>query len=354
MIITLFVLLFSVFTTFKITNYLGLELDFRSLLLCALCASLITFTLPLITAPLANYHFILALGITLLSASFITSYNERLIAHTILNQSGEFLPENQPQALIAAQPLALHQPYHGTVAPLLTSKAVQVTAILDPITPLEKAPLSKLAVTAETRKSQEKKPSLLLPALLLPTIIDVVRKDMENAKLLKLTAVLAKLNSLDSLLDYAYEQKNRNAYENSIFAFKQALERYGDDAYAPFIVIEMGNIYKNTGLYDEAIIIYNRAFHLPAVMEQPAIKEEFHNTITYLRIVKTILLKYNCLKIHFAKIPKVIMQEIENEFDHWRTQKYEPQNLGGTSHEKNCTYFRITNHKHYRRQRTWH
>lgn len=113
----------------------------------------------------------------------------------------------------------------------------------------------------QVHPAAEKRPRFL-PALLLPTISEPVKKEMENVKLLKLTAVLTKLNSLDAPLDYVYEQKNRHAYENSIFAFKQALERYEEDDYAPFIIIEMANLYKNTGFYDEAIIVYNRAFHV--------------------------------------------------------------------------------------------
>lgn len=55
------------------------------------------------------------------------------------------------------------------------------------------------------------------PAVLTDTVAVMVKNDMENDHLLKLTAALAKLNSLDAILDYAYEQKSRHNYSNALF-----------------------------------------------------------------------------------------------------------------------------------------
>lgn len=159
------------------------------------------------------------------------------------------------------------------------------------------------------------------PVPLYKTVAEIVREDMENDQLLKLTAAIAKLGSLDDILDYAYEQKQRHNYSNAIFAYKRALDRYQNDAYAPFIVIDLGNIYKETGSYDEAIHTYTSAFNLPTIASNDAMQEEFKTNLIYLRTVQYILMQHNASKTPFNKIPPSYMREIELTFQNRRTQK---------------------------------
>lgn len=304
-IITCLAMLISVFLTYKFTNYLGLKLQLKPLLFCAFCALLINFTLPTISIYLAKYHLVFMLVFVLCAAFFIARYNENL---NFILQSAGSMNACFELALVTAQKncnrrIELNLPF-----------------LIQPKQTIAFEPKSQPFATMDSppRISPLHNP----PALIITPIIDLVKNDMENAKLLKLTAVIAKLPSLDSILEYAYDQNRQKAYSNSIFAFKQALDLYESDEYAPFIIIEIGNIYKNSGLYDEAIVIYNRAFSLPSVKGSEELSREFQNNISYLRITKTTLLKHNCLKLSFNQIPSVIMQEIESEFERWRNQKY--------------------------------
>ena len=92
------------------------------------------------------------------------------------------------------------------------------------------------------------------------------------------------------------------------------MERYRNDEYAPFVAIDLGNIYKEQALYSKAIKIYEEALTLPAVMRNQSIKKEFVTNLEYLRIVRDVLLKYHALSMPFAKLSKEILQEIDSEF----------------------------------------
>ena len=152
---------------------------------------------------------------------------------------------------------------------------------------------------APHRRGQKHRRYPLLPVAPQRTIAEIVQEDMENDQLLKLTAVLAKLGSLDDLLDYAFEQKNRHNYS------------YHSDSYAPFIVIDMGNIYKNSGAYEDAVHVYQNALTLPAVAGSADTYEEFSKNADYLRMVQLVLARHNSPRIAFDEIPEDWQQEIE-------------------------------------------
>lgn len=297
-LVTCLAVLTSVFLTYKAANFLELELRLRPLLFCAFCALLINFSLPAVSTYFASYHLIFVPAFILCASFLISCYNERLNARAAARQTAPLAAPGRAKGIrLPPLPIPKQEIWMIRLYKQFPPQALQ-----------------------ERREIAEK--LFYPPAVITLSVAERVKRDMENAKLLKLTAVIAKLPSLDSILEYAYDQTRRKAYGNAIFAFKQALERYGNDDYAPFIVIEAGNIYKNSGLYDEAIVIYNRAFSLPAVTCSGELTKEFQNNISYLRITRTILLKHNCLKLPFHQIPATIMQEIESEFERWRNQKY--------------------------------
>lgn len=122
------------------------------------------------------------------------------------------------------------------------------------------------------------------------------------------------LETLDDILDKAYNERARGHIWQAIEFYKKALERYRNDEYAPFVAIDLGNIYKEQALYSKAIKIYEEALTLPAVSRNPSIKKEFVTNLEYLRIVRDVLLKYHALSMPFAKLSQEILQEIDNEY----------------------------------------
>ena len=129
----------------------------------------------------------------------------------------------------------------------------------------------------------------------------------------KLKQELANMDSLDAILDFAYEAKDAQP-KDAIFAYHEAISRYGDDDYTPFLVIELGNLYKEQANYSGAIAAYKQALTMPIIAKNDAMCQEFTKNIHYLGTVQDILAKHAALSTPFPQIPGDIMQEIETEF----------------------------------------
>lgn len=355
--ITFLAIVFSIFFAFKILSYVGLDLNIKPLILCALCALAINFSLPIITVHLVEYHLPVILGITMISSYFISRYNAKLT----LNRQAmkKLLLDEGPSDTITTEPpspkdveatppkkleIKIAKIVKPTNTPIITElKSIGVKpttfATVAKQTP-SNLNIAALAATSTAVDSIQPKPLSNKPPLYLvktdmltlPTspkpqveakietkVIDLA-KEAKKQKKLAIVKHVAKLENLDDLLDYALDQRDNNEKDSALYAFKKALKLYQKNDYAPFIVIEIGNIYKNTGLYDDAIVIYNKALKLPALIHNDELRQEFINNIAYLRIVKNALLRRNISRTPFKDISQKIFNEIETEFQNWRTQ----------------------------------
>ena len=124
---------------------------------------------------------------------------------------------------------------------------------------------------------------------------------------------ISAMDSLDAILDFAYETKTTQP-KDAIFAYHEAIARYADDDYTPFLVIELGNLYKEQANYSGAIATYKKALDMPIIAQNDAMCQEFTKNIHYLGTVQDILAKHAALSTPFPQIPGDIMQEIEDEF----------------------------------------
>lgn len=268
LIITLLVMIASVFAAHKTVNRFGFKLGYEPLILCALAAMAVEFILPAVARHAADYSLFLFFGMILLSAAAIDGVNEKLVAKRAAADE---------KRIEKADALAGAESFAAAALP----------------------PGSDLPAAEEPERQSEAG--------------EIAPGALES---------LVNLNCLDALLDYAYEKKKKTAYQEALFAFQLALDKYKNDGYAPYITIEIGNIYKNVGFYDEAIIMLGRALNLQTVSSNCQLRMEFIEMISYLRIVKTILLKYNYCRIPFDEIPKSIIFEIEEEFERCRTRSF--------------------------------
>lgn len=103
-----------------------------------------------------------------------------------------------------------------------------------------------------------------------------------KAELLKLPDGL---ESMDSLLDFAFAQAGEEAYDMALLAYSTALEQYRNDPYAPFIVIDMVNLYKSQERYQEAIDCVTNAMNIPAIQESPAYQHNFQDYLAQLKSI---------------------------------------------------------------------
>lgn len=127
-----------------------------------------------------------------------------------------------------------------------------------------------------------------------------------------------KSTSIDDLLEFAFSQIEENNPAAALTSFRTALKMYPASEAAPFIIVEIGNILKNKGAYDEAIQTFSEGRSLAAVHSNPLLEQEFITTIAYLRIIKNTLVQNHLGYIPFHKIPTDILQAIDTEFAEWR------------------------------------
>ncbi len=125
-------------------------------------------------------------------------------------------------------------------------------------------------------------------------------------------------DSLDDLMDFAFTQKEAGHHQQALDAFRRALRLYRFSEAAPFLAIEIANLLKNRGSYDEAIAVLSDSRSLLALLENETLDQEFVVTIAYLRIVKNTLLHKRLGYLPFSRIPADISSEIDAEFREWR------------------------------------
>lgn len=137
---------------------------------------------------------------------------------------------------------------------------------------------------------------------------------------------LARLRTLDDYLDYASKKRAAGCTADAILTYQQALGKFRDDSYVPFLVIELGNMYKELGDYAEAISAYRSTLRLSAVKRQAGMAEAFRENIAYLDAVLSVLSRRRMPNTPFSQIPPDCRGEIERRFTaRWAEQNTNAQ-----------------------------
>lgn len=301
-LVTLAIMGASIFLIYKLTNRFGFRMKYKSLFLCAFMAFLVNIAAISMSPYLTRAHYIRLILLVIAAAAVVTIYNEYLLRREGVPSTGAGVPPIEEAPELEEKKSSrfflpeLHLPN------LSTPLAEQITSLKGLSPPvgllkrfkdgikLPRFPFGKSDVNAEEPRE--------LPEETAPTAkID-----------------LSRFSSLDDILDYAFEQKSANHPDEAILAYRGALKKYGDDAYAPFIVIDLGNIYKEMGAYEDAMRTYREALSLPVIANDAATWEKFNENLSYLDTVRCILSKHHSLSIPFRDIPSDYLKEIEAEF----------------------------------------
>lgn len=191
--------------------------------------------------------------------------------------------------------------------------------------PLETVPIEKLEKFArEEKKSKpvpEPKPSEVFPYeevfkpldAVKPETIEKIQDEEKISHHEPSPELEEKIETLDDILDRAYSERSKGHVWQAIDFYRKALERYRNDEYAPFVAIDLGNVYKEEALYSKAIKIYEEALTLPAVERSTETQKEFVKNLEYLRAVRTVLLRHRALSTPFSKLSKEFLREIDAE-----------------------------------------
>lgn len=363
----------SIFLIYRLCRFFHIDMKYSSLLLCAVLAFVVNGAAIIMSPFLDKAHYLRLGLLVVVAAALVTFYNERLLrreeaaakTEPAIDEPDEVLAAspavtaslsseqtvttdatasklNQKQAIDSNPKTAITAELKPAAEQVSAPKATNETLTEDktqfmptessatPVTPVTaeadtadkpitvasepmaaKVPVTMTANTTDTAdKLPENKAAVVEPIQIAATAKDTVTI---TTAIESYAAAVAKLENLDDLLDYAYDHQ-ASLPQAAICAYKRAIEQYPNDDYMPFLIIELGNLYKNQADYHSTISIYAKALTMPVIAQNDATRQEFVKNLRYLGIVQDILSKHNALSTPFAEIPAPIMQEIEQVF----------------------------------------
>ena len=228
---------------YKIARKLGAALSLSALVLCGVSALIINFMAIRVNPFLTKTYYYILGTMIIFAATGTTCYNKyllyrrsKLAVHGALSEDEEITQADLPEK---------------------TDELPETQATSEPETIVE------AEVTEEPETISEVQPAEEAPVPTLPEGLD----------------------SMDALLDFAFAQTGAGAYELALLAYSTALEQYRNDDYAPFIIIDMVNLYKSQGRYQEAIDCVHNAMDIPAIQENPAYQQNFQNYLAQLKSI---------------------------------------------------------------------
>ena len=342
----------SIFLIYRLCHFLKIEIKWSSLVFCAVMAFIVN-GMAISMSPFLDRTHYLRLGILVITAAaVVTVFNERLLrreeamAGNFTPLTTEILaPEDMPSPPPEDKPLLearrKQEAVAGTAdnaessaAEKLAAKRAAEAAVREAEAQAaekaaaekaaaekaaaekaaaEKAAAEKAAAEKAAAEKAAAEKAAAEKAAAEKAAAEKAAAEKAAAHQQELQAKLGNMSSLDDILDFAYAAKDKKP-RDAIFAYQEAITRYGDDDYTPFLVIELGNLYKAQADYRGAIATYAKAIHMPIIADNDAMRQEFAKNIRYLGTVQNILAKHSALSTPFPQIPGSIMQEIETEF----------------------------------------
>ena len=228
-----------IISIYKIARKLGADISLSALVLCGVSALIINFMAIRVNPFLTKTYYYILGAMIIFAATGTTCYNKYL--------------------LYRRSRLAVHG------APSEDNEITQVTSEPETIVEVTEEPetTAEVEVTEEPETTAEVQQAVEAPLPTLPEGLD----------------------SMDALLDFGFAQTGAGAYELALLAYSTALEQYRNDDYAPFIIIDMVNLYKSQGRYQEAIDCVHNAMDIPAIQESPAYQQNFQNYLAQLKSI---------------------------------------------------------------------
>ena len=254
-----------IISIYKIARKLGADISLSALVLCGVSALIINFMAIRVNPFLTKTYYYILGTMIIFAATGTTCYNKyllyrrsRLAVHGAPSEDNEITQvTSEPETIVETE---------VTEEPEIMAEA-EVAEEPEIMAEVEVA--EEPETTAEAEVTEEPEPTA----------------ETQQAKEAPLPALPEGLDSMDALLDFAFAQTGAGAYELALLAYSTALEQYRNDDYAPFIIIDMVNLYKSQGRYQEAIDCVHNAMDLPAIQESPAYQQNFQNYLAQLKSI---------------------------------------------------------------------
>ena len=264
-----------IISIYKIARKLGADISLSALVLCGVSALIINFMAIRVNPFLTKTYYYILGAMIIFAATGTTCYNKyllyrrsRLAVHGAPSEDNEITQvTGEPETIVeVAEEPEIMTEAEVTEEPETTAEA-EVTE--EPETTAEAEVTEEPETTAEVEVTEE------------PETTAEVQQAVEAP----LPTLPEGLDSMDALLDFGLAQTGAGAYELALLAYSTALEQYRNDDYAPFIIIDMVNLYKSQGRYQEAIDCVHNAMDIPAIQESPAYQQNFQNYLAQLKSI---------------------------------------------------------------------
>ena len=264
-----------IISIYKIARKLGADISLSALVLCGVSALIINFMAIRVNPFLTKTYYYILGAMIIFAATGTTCYNKyllyrrsRLAVHGAPSEDNEITQvTSEPETIVeVAEEPEIMTEAEVTEEPETTAEA-EVTE--EPETTAKAEVTEELETTAEVEVTEE------------PETTAEVQQAVEAP----LPTLPEGLDSMDALLDFGFAQTGAGAYELALLAYSTALEQYRNDDYAPFIIIDMVNLYKSQGRYQEAIDCVHNAMDIPAIQESPAYQQNFQNYLAQLKSI---------------------------------------------------------------------
>ena len=215
----------------------------------------------------------------------------------ILKPEPEVIPEPEPEIIPEPEPEAVPEPKPATGTFIIGPGGFSFVMPDTQSTSTEPAPAEEPKVDPEPEPVKTPEPEII------PQPVAEQEPGIPTEK-------LEALSTLDDFLDYAYSETDAGNLSLAAAALEIAVERFGDNSYAPFVVIELANICKAQGDYDAAIKAYRDACSLPAVASDEMMTQQFKGSEDYLIKLMAVLEKHGTPGLSFTEIPEEYFREI--------------------------------------------
>ncbi len=261
-----------IITIHKVAKYIGRELPLSSLVLCGISAITINFliisVMPFLTK---TYYYILGTMIVF-AATSTTCYNKYLLYRKSRPNIANIPQVDPDDSVLAAAMMHTESPVpQNETKPKVMEPSWETVPILSDILDIS------VESTADTAKDMTEADDIYTA-----TAVDEPVAETTVELNISSPAPLESMKTLDDILDFAFEQTHSQP-QAAIQAYKYALERYRSDEYAPFIVIDMVNLYQAQEQYLEAMDCIYQAMELPAIQENPATRQNFRSYLSQIQ-----------------------------------------------------------------------
>ena len=266
-----------IISIYKIARKLGAELSLSALVLCGVSALIINFMAIRVNPFLTKTYYYILGTMIIFAATGTTCYNKyllyrrsRLAVHGAPSEDKEITQAtSEPETIVEAEVPEEPETTAEVEVPEEPETTAEVEVPEEPETTVEVEVAEEPETTAEAEVAEEPETTA----------------EAQPAEEAPVPALPEGLDSMDALLDFAFAQTGAGAYELALLAYSTALEQYRNDDYAPFIIIDMVNLYKSQGRYQEAIDCVHNAMDIPAIQESPAYQQNFQNYLAQLKSI---------------------------------------------------------------------